>query len=63
MRKIKTFFKWFAIFMGVIFLTMSVMWFVVQDRIQKYPQLGTDWVPKTDQQRRQEAMPKQYIGR
>jgi hypothetical protein len=35
----------------------------VQDRIQKYPQLGTDWVPKTEQKRRQEAMPKQYIGR
>lgn len=62
-KNLKTFFKWFGIFMGAVILTMFIMWFVVQDRIEKYPQLGTDWVPKTDKQRRQEAMPKQYIGR
>ena len=62
-KNIKTFFKWFGVFMGIIILTMVIMWFVVQDRIEKYPQLGTDFFPKTDKQRRQEAMPKQYIGR
>jgi hypothetical protein len=62
-KNLKTFFKWFGIFMGAVILTMAIMWFVVQDRIEKYPQLGTDFVPKTDKQRRQEAMPKQYIGR
>jgi hypothetical protein len=62
-KNLKTLGKWFGTFMSVIFLTMIILWFVVQDRIQKYPHLGTDWFPKTEQQRRQEAMPKQYIGR
>jgi hypothetical protein len=37
--------------------------FVVEDRIKKYPQLGNDWTPKTEEQRRIEALPKKYIGR
>jgi hypothetical protein len=37
--------------------------FVIQDRIEKYPQLGTGIVPKTETQRRAEAEPKQYVGR
>ena len=37
--------------------------FVIQDRIQKYPQLGTGIVPKTEKQRREEAEPKRYVGR
>lgn len=37
--------------------------YVVQDRIQKYPQLGTEWIPKTEAQRQREALPKKYIGR
>jgi hypothetical protein len=36
---------------------------VVEDRIQKYPQYGTEWVPKTQKQRDEEAKPKVYIGR
>jgi hypothetical protein len=60
---IKTFFKWFSMFMGIVALTMIIMWFVVQDRIEKYPHLGTEWFPKTEKQRRMEAQPKQYIGR
>jgi hypothetical protein len=36
---------------------------VVQDRIEKYPQLGTGWIPKTEKQRQLEAQPKVYIGR
>ena len=36
---------------------------VVEDRIKKYPHLGTEWVPKTEEQRRLEALPKKYIGR
>jgi FtsH-binding integral membrane protein len=36
---------------------------VIQDRIEKYPQLGTDIVPKTEAQRRAEAEPKRYVGR
>jgi len=62
-KRIKTLAKWFGIFLSVIAFTMIIMWFVVQDRIEKYPQLGTEWFPKTEKQRRMEAQPKQYIGR
>lgn len=37
--------------------------YVVQDRIKKYPQLGTEWIPKTEAQRQREALPQKYIGR
>jgi hypothetical protein len=36
---------------------------VVEDRIKKYPQYGEGWIPKTEEQRRIEALPKKYIGR
>ena len=36
---------------------------VVEDRIKKYPQYGESWIPKTDEQRRIEALPKKYVGR
>ena len=39
------------------------MVFVVHDRIQKYPHLGTGVIPKTEEQRRLEALPKVYTGR
>jgi len=37
--------------------------YVIQDRIEKYPQLGTGIIPKTEKQRREEAEPKRYVGR
>ena len=36
---------------------------VVEDRIKKYPQYGTNWIPRTEEQRRRDAEPKIYIGR
>jgi hypothetical protein len=36
---------------------------VIQDRIEKYPNLGTDIIPRTEKQRRAEAEPKRYVGR
>ena len=36
---------------------------VIQDRIEKYPQLGTGIIPKTERQRQLEAEPKRYVGR
>jgi hypothetical protein len=36
---------------------------VVEDRIRKYPHLGDGWIPKTEEQRRIDALPKRYIGR
>jgi hypothetical protein len=37
--------------------------YVVEDRIKKYPELGTSWVPKTETQRQRESLPQKYIGR
>jgi hypothetical protein len=51
---------------GAVFLAASMglaLAMVVEDRIKKYPHLGTEWVPKTEEQRRLEALPKKYIGR
>ncbi len=36
---------------------------VVEDRIRKYPHLGDGWIPKTEEERRLEALPKKYVGR
>jgi ABC-type sugar transport system permease subunit len=50
----------------VIFIALSIgmmMAFVIQDRIEKYPQLGTGIVPKSERQRQLEAEPKKYSGR
>lgn len=41
---------------------LAMAW-VVQDRIKKYPHLGTEWVPKTPAQRELESRPYKYIGR
>ena len=40
-----------------------MMVFVIQDRIEKYPELGNGIIPKTEKQRREEAVPKRYVGR
>lgn len=51
---------------GAIFLAASIgmsIALVVEDRIKKYPHLGNEWVPKTEEQRRLESLPKKYIGR
>ena len=52
--------------MGVVFLAAAIgisLSLIVEDRNKKYPHLGTDWVPKTEEQRRLEALPKKYTGR
>jgi len=36
---------------------------VIEDRIKKYPHLGAEWIPKTEEQRRIEAAPKTWTGR
>jgi hypothetical protein len=44
--------------------TMGIsMAYVVQDRIQKYPQYGTAWIPKSEKQRQKEAQAQVYVGR
>lgn len=37
--------------------------YVIEDRIKKYPHLGAEWIPKTEEQRRLEALPKTWTGR
>ena len=50
----------------VVFIIFSMggmfMW-VAYDRQQKYPQYGNGLIPKTEEQRRREALPQIYIGR
>jgi len=52
---------------GVILIATFVffwaMAWVVNDRIKKYPQYGTGWIPKTEDERRVEEGPQKYIGR
>ena len=37
--------------------------YVVQDRIEKYPQYGNGWIPKTELQRQRESEKQIYVGR
>jgi hypothetical protein len=56
----------FAVGVAIIFVIMfmsGVFIWVAYDRQQKYPQYGNDIFPKNEQQRREEAAPKKYVGR
>jgi hypothetical protein len=44
------------------FIGLTMVW-VIHDRIEKYPHLGTGWIPKTEAQRQLEAAPKKWTGR
>ncbi len=50
---------------GLVFASSVGLAFtmVIQDRINKYPHLGNEWIPKTEEQRRREAEPKIWTGR
>lgn len=55
-----------AIGIGALIVCSSVgMLFavVIEDRIRKYPHLGNQWLPKTEEQRRIDAAPKVWTGR
>lgn len=43
--------------------TGSMFVWVAYNRMEKYPQYGTELIPKTEEDRRQDALPKIYIGR
>lgn len=47
----------FSAFVGLM------MVYVINDRIEKYPQYGDGWIPKSERQRQIEAAPKVWIGR
>jgi len=46
----------------MIFFGFMIAW-VVDDRIKKYPQYGNGWIPKSEEQRKLEAIPPVYVGR
>ena len=52
--------------LGLVIVCLSIglmMVYVVEDRIKKYPQYGTGWIPKSEKQRNQENQPYKYVGR
>jgi hypothetical protein len=51
---------------GAVIMAAAIgisMALVVEDRIKKYPHLGDGWIPKTEQQRYLDSLPKKYTGR
>jgi Fe2+ transport system protein B len=51
---------------GILIMIFAIWWLfalIIHDRIQKYPHLGNEWIPKTEAQRRKEAEPQIYVGR
>jgi hypothetical protein len=54
---------WGVLILVIIIAVACMMAFVVNDRIKKYPQLGTEIIPKSEAKRRAEAEPKKYVGR
>ena len=63
MKKVRLLLIWSGILFAILLLATFIMWFVVRDRIEKYPHLGDEWFPKTEKQRRMDSMPRHYIGR
>jgi hypothetical protein len=47
----------------VIFVYGFAMMWVAQMRQEMYPQYGNEFIPKTEEQRRQESQPQIYVGR
>ena len=59
---------WADVVWGIVAVSAAAtvgvcMALVVEDRIQKYPQYGTGWFPKTEKQRQRDADPQVYVGR
>ena len=51
-----------AIMFVIFVFGFSMMW-VAQMRQEMYPQYGNEFIPKTEEQRRQESQPQIYVGR
>jgi hypothetical protein len=56
-------FLWGIAIMFIIFVFCFVMMLVAQSRQRMYPQYGNEFFPKTEEERRREALPQVYIGR
>ena len=62
-KEIQIQFLWGIAIMFIIFVFCFVMMLVAQSRQRMYPQYGDEFLPKTEEQRRREALPQVYIGR
>ena len=62
-KEIQIQFFWGIAIMFIIFVFCFVMMLVAQSRQQMYPQYGNEFFPKTEEERRREALPQVYIGR
>jgi VIT1/CCC1 family predicted Fe2+/Mn2+ transporter len=47
----------------IIFVLFFIMMLVAQSRQEMYPQYGNKFFPKTEEERRREALPQIYVGR
>jgi len=63
MRKIRDEFATGVAIVIIIFVMAGVFMWVAYDRQQKYPQYGNGLFPKSEEKRREESMPKVYVGR
>jgi hypothetical protein len=55
---------WFIGFLVLCWIiAFIIMAWIVEDRIEKYPHLGREWVPQGERSRREQAEPQRYIGR
>jgi hypothetical protein len=61
-KAIEQMFVGFGVIIVIMFFMFTMM-YIVQLRIEMYPQYGNDWIPKTEEERRRDAEPKIYIGR
>ena len=63
MKKLRDEFATGVAIVFIIFVMAGVFMWVAYDRQQKYPQYGDGLFPKSEEKRREESMPKVYIGR
>jgi len=63
MRQLRDEFATGVAIIVIIFVMGGVFMWVAYDRQRKYPQYGDGIFPKSEEQRREEAEPKKYIGR
>lgn len=63
MKKLRDEFATGVAIIVIIFVMAGVFMWVAYDRQRKYPQYGDGIFPKSEEQRREDAMPKTYIGR
>ena len=47
----------------IIIASFFMFLWVIKSRQEMYPQYGKEWMPKTEEQRRREALPQVYVGR